>query len=402
MDLSVIIVNYNVKHYVEQCLNSLLWAGRDLDMEVIVIDNDSHDGSVEYLTERFAGRDVQIIASAENLGFSKANNVAIRQSTGDYVLLLNPDTVVTREAICDTLAFMKSHPQAGALGVRMLTAEGKSAPESRRGLPTPMTSFYKMCGLCSRFPNHPRFGRYYMSGIPWDTPQRIDVVSGAFCLLRRAALEKVHLLDEDYFMYGEDIELSWRLLEADYENWYYPATILHYKGESTYKSSFRYVHVFYKAMLIFFQKHYRHYTFLLTLPIKLAIIGRALGVGLRVMCNNWLEMLGLNDRERRTDTHYIFIGTRYAITECSKIARRRGLTIDYYEGTIGSLPEGHLALEIARPAKHGSKTVVIYDTSAYSHSDIFRIFAQQPMSGVGIGMYDNNTKTIVTNQKCFQ
>ncbi len=397
MDLSVIIVNYNVKHYIEQCIKSVLWCGRTLDLEVIVVDNDSHDGSVEYLRERFGNR-ITVIPSSRNLGFSKANNVGIRASSGDFVLLLNPDTIVTESSLCDTLAFMRSHPTAGGLGVRMLTSEGFSAPESRRGLPSPMTSFYKMVGLCAKYPNHKRFGRYYMSGISWDEHQIIDVISGAFCMLRREALFKVGLLDEDYFMYGEDIELSTQLQAAGFVNWYYPSFILHYKGESTYKSSFRYVHVFYKAMLIFFRKHYQHYSFLLTLPIKCAIVAKALLVGCRIafdaLSNRDEESLRLRESE---STQYIFIGTEFSLATCREIAKRRGLSARFIEGTIGTLPQGHL--QPATCHLPPAPTVVVYDTSAYSHADIFRIFSSCPQRNVSMGTFDSYTRKIITQKE---
>ena len=273
MNLSVIIVNYNVKHYLCQCLESLRRALKDIDAEVIVVDNHSRDESIPYVRELFP--EVVYVESNHNLGFARANNVAIKQCKGDYVLLLNPDTIVGEQTIKKVLEWMDSHPDAGASGVKMLKSDGDKAMESRRGLPTPMTAFYKMTGLCSRFPKHKKMGHYYMGYLPWDQPAEIEVVSGAFCMLRKEALDKVGLLDEDFFMYGEDIDLSYRLIKGGYHNWYLPETILHYKGESTQKSSFRYVHVFYEAMLIFFRKHYGGASLWLTLPIKTAIYLKA-------------------------------------------------------------------------------------------------------------------------------
>ena len=271
--LTVVIVSYNVKYYLEQCLVSLRRALTGIDAEVYVVDNDSKDDSIGYLAPRFP--EVKMIASRHNLGFARANNLAIRSSESEYVLLLNPDTIVGEESIRQSIAFMDAHPKAGAAGVRMLRTDGSDAKESRRGLPTPLTSFYKISGLCERFPNSRRLGRYYMSYLPWDEPNPIEVISGAYCFLRRKALDEVGLLDEDFFMYGEDIDLSYRVLKGDYENWYLPCRILHYKGESTQRESYRYVHVFYEAMLIFFRKHYGHLSFLLSLPIKAAVVGKA-------------------------------------------------------------------------------------------------------------------------------
>ena len=273
MKLTVVIVNYNVRHYLEQCLRSLERALKGIEAEVYVVDNHSKDGSVEALQPLFPA--VHFISSNHNLGFARANNIAIHQSEGEYVLLLNPDTVVAESSIARCIDFMDSHPDAGAVGVKMHTESGTPAMESRRGVPTPLVAFYKMSGLCSRFPQSRRYGKYYMSYLPWDEASEIEVVSGAFCFLRREALLKVGLLDEDFFMYGEDIDLSYRLLKGGWENWYQPSDIIHFKGESTQKSSFRYVHIFYQAMLIFFRKHYGHQSFLFTVPVKLAIYFRA-------------------------------------------------------------------------------------------------------------------------------
>lgn len=273
MKLAIVIVNYNVKFYLEQCLLSLRKALVGVDASVYVVDNHSKDGSVEYIRNRFP--EVEVIASNHNLGFARGNNIAIRKSESDYVLLLNPDTIVGENTISESLKFMDEHKDAGALGVRMLQADGNVAKESRRGLPSPMTAFYKMTGLCAKFPTSNRFGKYYMGYLPWDEPNQIEIVSGAYCMLRREALNKVGLLDEDFFMYGEDIDLSYRILKGGYHNYYLPVDILHYKGESTHKSSFRYVHVFYEAMLIFFRKHYGNSAMFLTIPIKMAIYAKA-------------------------------------------------------------------------------------------------------------------------------
>ena len=196
--LTVVIVSYNVKYYLEQCLIALSWALRDIDAEIIVVDNHSHDGSVEYIRKHF-GSSITIITSNHNLGYAKANNIAIENSESEYVLLLNPDTIVTEDSIIDSLMFMDSHPKSGGLGVRMLKSDGTDALESRRGIPTPVVAFYKMCGLCSLFPKSERFGRYYMSGISWDEAHEIEVISGAFCMLRRKALDEMGLLDENFF-----------------------------------------------------------------------------------------------------------------------------------------------------------------------------------------------------------
>ena len=264
MKLSVIIVNYNVRPYLTACLDSVQRALEGIESEVFVVDNHSDDDSVEVISRDYAW--VHLINNRENLGFSKANNIAIRQAQGEYILLLNPDTVVAEETLKGVIDFMDQHPKVGGAGVRMHNADGTLAPESRRAIPTPFVAARKMLGFTKR---------YYMSYLSWDAPAQIEVVSGAFMLLRHKAIYEVGMLDEDFFMYGEDIDLSYRLLQGGWQNWYLPYDIVHYKGQSTSKSDFRYVHVFYQAMLIFFHKHYSHLSFFFSLPVKVAIYFRA-------------------------------------------------------------------------------------------------------------------------------
>mgnify|MGYP000509296326 CR=1 FL=1 len=253
--LSVIIVNYNVKYFLEQCLLSVRKAVEGIDAEVFVVDNNSVDGSCEMLIERFP--EVELIANKENTGFSVANNQAIKQCNGAFVLLLNPDTLVEADTFHKCLQFMDENPDAGGLGVKMVDGKGRFLPESKRGLPTPEAAFYKIFGLSALFPKSKRFGRYHLGYLSNDQIHEIDVLSGAYMLMRKKVLDKVGLLDEDFFMYGEDIDLSWRIKQGGYKNYYFPKTrIIHYKGESTKKGSLNYVFVFYKAMIIFAKKHF--------------------------------------------------------------------------------------------------------------------------------------------------
>ncbi len=253
--LSVVIVNYNVKHFIEQCLFSVLKASESFECEVFVVDNNSVDGSVTLIKEKFP--QINLIVNKTNTGFSVANNQALRIAKGEYVLLLNPDTVVQEDTFTKILAFMDAHPEAGGLGVKMLDGQGNFAPESKRGLPTPRVAFYKMFGFSRFFPKSRRFGRYHLSYLSEDELCEIDVMSGAFMLIRKSVLDKIGLLDETFFMYGEDIDLSYRITQAGYKNYYFPQTqIIHYKGESTKRSSLNYVVIFYKAMAIFSKKHF--------------------------------------------------------------------------------------------------------------------------------------------------
>lgn len=253
--LSVIIVNYNVKYFLEQCLKAVQKAMQGIDGDVWVVDNNSVDGSVEMVAQKFDW--VKLIPNTENTGFSKANNQAIKASGGEYVLLLNPDTVVEEDSFSKCLAFMDKHADAGSLGVRMVDGSGNFLPESKRGLPTPEVALYKMFGLNRLFPKSKKFGRYHLGFLPENETNEVEVLAGAYMFMRREALNKVGLLDEAFFMYGEDIDLSYRIIKGGYKNYYFPETsIIHYKGESTKKGSANYVKIFYQAMVIFARKHY--------------------------------------------------------------------------------------------------------------------------------------------------
>jgi GT2 family glycosyltransferase len=253
--LSVVIVNYNVKYFLEQALRSVEKAIQGMDAEVWVVDNNSVDGSVAMVQELFPW--VNLIANKHNVGFSRANNQAIRESNSRYVLLLNPDTVLQDDSLHKCVEYMEFVPEVGALGVRMIDGKGKFLPESKRGLPSPAVALYKMTGLSAVFPKSRVFGRYHLKYLSEHETHEVDVLSGAFMMMRTTALDQVGLLDEDYFMYGEDVDLSYRIVLGGYKNVYYAGTtIIHYKGESTKRKSANYVKVFYNAMVLFAKKHY--------------------------------------------------------------------------------------------------------------------------------------------------
>ncbi|MCD4680134.1 MAG: glycosyltransferase family 2 protein [Bacteroidales bacterium] len=282
MKLSIILVNYNVKYFLEQCLYSVRKSIKDIEAEVFVVDNNSVDGSIRMLEEKFP--EVILIRNKTNEGFSKANNQAIQQAKGEYILLLNPDTIVEDNTFSKIINFMDGNPKAGGLGVKMLDGKGKFLPESKRGLPTPAVAFYKIFGLAKLFPKSKLYGKYHLTYLDKNTIHKVDVLSGAFMLLRKTVLDEIGLLDESFFMYGEDIDMSYRITKAGYDNYYFPETrIIHYKGESTKKSSINYVFIFYNAMIIFAKKHFsqknaRLFSFLIKMAIYLraglAIINR--------------------------------------------------------------------------------------------------------------------------------
>ena len=255
MKLSIIIVNYNVKFFLEQCLFAVEKAMKGIEGEIFVVDNNSVDGSVAMIQHRFPN--VKLIENYQNVGFSRANNQALEKATGEYVLLLNPDTVIEENTLSLCSEFMDQHPEAGALGPKMIDGKANFLPESKRGLPTPQVAFYKIFGLTHLFPSSRKFGQYYLGHTSPEEIQPVDVLTGAFMFIRSLVLNKIGFLDENFFMYGEDIDLSYRITKSGYINYYFPkTTIIHYKGESTRKGSLNYVILFYKAMQIFAEKHF--------------------------------------------------------------------------------------------------------------------------------------------------
>lgn len=390
--LSVIIVSYNVKYYLEQCLESVRRASRGLQAEVFVVDNLSTDGSVAYLRERFP--EVHFVENRENVGFARANNQAIRMSSGKYVLLLNPDTIVAEHTLCDFVRFMDAHPEAGAAGAYMLRTDGTFAPESRRGLPTPFVAFCKMSGLAALFPKSRVLGRYYMRYLDENAVNEIEVISGAYIFLRREALDKVGLLDEDFFMYGEDIDLSFRMLKGGYRNYFLPTRMLHYKGESTVKSSYRYVYTFYQAMQLFFNKHYAHYSVLVSLPIRTAIWARSL-----------LAYIGNQFRHRKSGAmeahrmNMLVVGSKKMLEEMRQLLghnQSKG-TCRFVEGTEATLPQGHLADGISLS---GYDTIV-YDTDSYSYAKILALLELTPGNTLRIATYSPTTRVLITEAAVY-
>ncbi len=271
--LSIVIVNYNVRHFLEQCLYSVRAATQGMETDIYVVDNHSEDGSVEYLRPLFP--EVTFIENAENAGFAKANNQAFRICKGEYILMLNPDTAIGEESLRSLCFFMEEHPEAGALGLKMINGNGIFLEESKRSLPTPWVAFCRLSGLSRLFPNSPKYASYDLPYLSPDERHEVDVLCGAFMLMRHEALDKAGLLDEDFFMYGEDIDLSFRFIRGGYKNYYMPERMLHYKGESTQKLSYRFLQRFYGAMLIFYRKHYARSFPLPYWMVKAAIMFRA-------------------------------------------------------------------------------------------------------------------------------
>lgn len=255
MDLSVIIVNYNVKHFLEQCLHSVQKAVTGLNAEVLVIDNNSPDNSLEYLKPKFSG--IRFIENETNNGFAKACNQGLSLASGKYILFLNPDTIVAEDSFTNSISFFEGNPQAGGLGIKMIDGSGNFLKESKRSFPSPFTSLYKLLGLSLLFPKSKTFARYHLGHLDNNKTHEVDVLSGAYMMIRKEVLDTVGGFDETFFMYGEDVDLSYRIQKAGYKNYYFAgSSIIHFKGESTKKGSMNYVRMFYTAMSKFVSKHY--------------------------------------------------------------------------------------------------------------------------------------------------
>lgn len=399
MTVTVIIVNYNVKHYISQCIDSVLMAAEGMDVEIIVVDNHSSDGSVSYLRKNYPN--IRIMASSHNLGFSRANNIGIKRSEGEFVLLLNPDTIIEKDTLRECVAFMREHEDCGALGVCQRHPDGTRAMESRRGLPTPMTSFYKMAGLATRFPKNRRLAKYYMSYLPWEESNEIEVISGACFFARKEAIVKAGMLDEDYFMYGEDIDLSYCIMQEGYKNYFLPINILHYKGESTVKSSFRYVHVFYQAMLIFISKHFSNMGFFLKLPIQFAIYMKA-GLALCSTLNHKMKkMMGFGTNKKRNTQRYVFVVDKEHLDACNSLASDNALEAEFI--TLQPQHSEDLIHQINHHKFSDKKvsTFVVYDLSVFSFTQILEKFANNNQDNVYMGTYNPERNLIITHQECF-
>ena len=265
MDLSIVIVNFNVRYFLEQCILSVQAASNNIKTEIIVVDNNSTDDSCKLLLEKYP--EVVLIQNNINVGFAKANNQGVKIAQGKYVLILNPDTVVAEDTFTQILDFAKKKNNLGILGVKLIDGSGNFLPESKRGIPTPIVSFYKLFGISGK-----RTGKYYATHLNEDETGVVDVLVGAFMLIKKSVYKEVCGFDEAYFMYGEDIDLSFKILNRGYQNYYYSETqVLHYKGESTQRDV-KYLKYFHKAMKIFYRKHFklnRIYDFIMSFGIEL-------------------------------------------------------------------------------------------------------------------------------------
>ncbi|MEG0012132.1 MAG: glycosyltransferase family 2 protein [Muribaculaceae bacterium] len=295
--LTVIIVNYKVKYFLEQTIRSVEEAMRNISGEIIVIDNNSGDDTIEFLRNRFT---LTAVDNKINVGFAGANNAGIRMAKSQYTLILNPDTIIGERVLTDSINWIESHEDCGGIGVKMLDGNGVFLPESKRAFPSPWVSFCKIFGLSSIFPYSKIFAKYHLRYLDNSQPHKINIMAGAYMFIRTNLLQELRGFDEDFFMYGEDIDLSYRISLSGYNNYYLPSPIIHYKGESTKEGSMQYVKVFYQSMIIFFKKHYPNYSKGYAIMIRAA-------VHLRAAMAMAKRLLPAGKRNTRLNTKWIVI-----------------------------------------------------------------------------------------------
>ncbi|MFJ8102267.1 glycosyltransferase family 2 protein [Lysinibacillus sp. NPDC096212] len=272
MDLSVVIVNYNTKKLTIDCIQSILDSKLNVQYEIFVVDNASSDGSVEQIQSMFP--EVNVISNKENVGFSKANNQAIKACNSRYVLLLNSDTIVNENTLDEMIHFMDVESNVGAVGCEVNLPDGTLDKACHRGFPNPEASLYYIIGLAKKFPNSPKYNSYHKSYMNMHEVHDIDCLVGAFMMVRREVIEQVGLLDEEFFMYGEDIDWCYRIKEAGWRIVYNPTvSIVHYKGASSRRKPFKIVYEFHRAMYLFHKKHFKtKYNFLVNGVVYTGII----------------------------------------------------------------------------------------------------------------------------------
>ena len=367
MDITIVIVSFRVKHFLEQTIRSAQEALKGLSGEIIVVDNNSADDTMPYVKPKFPS--VTFIENKENVGFARANNQAIMQAKGTYTLILNPDTIITPECLRKCLEWMAQHPLCGAIGLHMIDGNGQFLPESKRAFPTPWVSFCKIFGLSKPFPYSRAFAKYHLRYLDEFQPHAIDILAGAYMFCRTDLLQKIGGFDEDFFMYGEDIDLSYRMVKEGYQNWYLPVNMLHYKGESTKKDSMRYVKVFYEAMLIFYRKHFPRFRAVVYPFIKLGVLVRQ---GLAVARRLFSRLFGKSSTPIEDRAGWVILSSKP-----DAVAKAVGIK-DY----ATQIPESGAANVLIDDASHSYEQIVGTIAANHSKDRFFHIYANE--SGIVI------------------
>lgn len=375
--LSIVIVSYNVKYFLAQCLDAVRKSAMGIGAEIIVVDNNSSDGSVAFLQNKFP--QVQIIALQENLGFAKANNIGWKQAKGDYVLFLNPDTIIGEDCLRNITRCFAEDSKTGAVGVRMVDGSGKFLPESKRGFPGPAASFYKLSGLIHLFPRSVSIAQYYLGHLPEKAVQPVEVLAGACMAVQRSLLEKTGGFDERFFMYGEDIDLSYQIRQLGYQNYYLGNTsIIHFKGESTRKN-FGYTRQFYKAMKLFVDKH----------PQGLPGVFFKLAIGAGAVLSGIKQLLPSGHKHFTTNAgQTIIVGNE---TDCTALERK--LPSSFSDGDILTVTDIRNWEPFIKPGSHANLVFCPQGISYTGQINIVEKWGRQ----LRCWFYSSDSEAIITS-----
>jgi GT2 family glycosyltransferase len=371
MQLSVIILNYNVRFFLEQCIHSVQKATKNLKAEIIVVDNNSQDESCSMVKQRFP--EVILIENKENLGFPKGNNVGVAAAKGDYVCILNPDTVVEEDTFIKILDFAQKQKNLGIIGARLIDGTGNFLPESKRGVPTPWVAFTKISGLYKKFPKVERFTRYYASHLNENQTGKVSVLVGAFMVMKRQVYLDLEGFDENCFMYSDDIDLSYKSLLAGLDNFYFAdTTVIHYKGESTVKDAL-YVKRFQEAMEFFYQKHFK----------KSALFSIFMKIGASIFVKNKAQV---EVKVHKKIDHYLFLSNN---PEFGKLIEHRTIKNVKVFDSIENLRSA------TNNKKPNQQVEIVFDVQSFNYSDIFLIMRELSDKGFTFKMLSNNQKFII-------
>ena len=384
MQLSIIIVNYNVKFFLEHCLLAVIKACKNLTAEIIVVDNNSTDGSKEYLTPKFPS--VKFIWNTINVGFGKANNSAVFIAQGEYILFLNPDTILPEDCFDKCISFFKKNKECGALGVRMIDGSGAFLKESKRSLPTASAGLFQMIGLTNVFPNSSLFSKYYAGHLPERENNKVEVLAGAFMMLSKNAVEITGGFDEAFFMYGEDIDLSYRIIEAGLQNYYLgEVTIIHFKGESTQKKDDTYINHFYGAMKLFVDKHYKINKIKRTAMCFAITAGKSIAKIKNIFSNNRSSPSNL------IIFNTLFVGEEKQYEKVKNILK----TVSYSTNNFYKVLQGFKINEVKNIIQEKNiEAVILSENDAFSNLEIIKILPFLS-SACKLFFYQSNADSII-------
>lgn len=381
--VTTVIVNYRLKYFLEQTLRSVEEAYSYIPGETIVIDNNSGDGSIDYLEKRFP--EVKFIRNTENMGFAKANNQGFALANTEFILILNPDTIIGSDTLKDCVEWMDDHSECGCIGVKMTDGNGQFLPESKRSFPSVWNSFCKLFGLSALFPKSQFFGRYALRYLSEDEVHQVDVLSGAFMFVRKDLLMSVGGFDEDFFMYGEDMDLSYRLICDGKINYYLPTPIIHYKGECTKTESIDYVRVFYQAMHIFYRKHYPNQSI-----IDSAFVKSAIGLRMCIQAAKNVVIQPIFKALRQSDKTSSDL---YLLSDSPDEIKR----ILPIEGFI--LSDIHVLSDLKELPKPRAKQNVIIDDRKFSYNEIVRLIGKHASKQRFYHIYASASDVIISPKK---